>query len=153
MQMLAAQAFPFASEQRQGTYSMGWVGQGGVEPGTCLREVEGKPERGSWDAHPRGQWELLASREADDSSVIGNAQSPLPAAADTELIPAQVPAETKPSKPQRLSQSSVRCRKTKALAWNHSVVINVSLGAIQMEGLRARGCLDFIYSLNRPLLF
>lgn len=64
MQMLAAQAFPFASEQRQATYSMGWVGQGRVEPGTCLREVEGKPERGSWDAHPHGQWELLASREA-----------------------------------------------------------------------------------------
>lgn len=138
----------------------------GMEADTCLREVEEKPERaqggGSWDAHPHGQWELLASREAaaetetetetDKSSVIGNAQSPLPGAADTGLIPAQVTAETKPSKPQCLSQSSVRCRNTKALAWNYSVMINVSLGAIQMEGLRAHGCLDFIYSLNRPLL-
>ena len=140
----------------------------GVEADTCLREVEEKPKRaqGGGPGTPThadngSYWlpgrqppetETETETETDKSSVIGNAQSPLPGAADTGLIPAQVTAETKPSKPQRLSQSSVRCRKTKALAWNHSVMINVSLGAIQMEGLRARGCLDFIYSLNRALL-
>lgn len=135
-----------------------------MEADTCLREVEEKPEKaqGGGPGMPThadngsywlpGRQPPETETETDKSSVIGNAQSPLPGAADTGLIAAQVTAETKPSKPQRLSQSSVRCRKTKALAWNHSVMINVSLGAIQMEGLKARGCLDFIYSLNRPLL-
>ena len=125
---------------------MGWggpwdgVGPVGVEADTCLREVEEKPERaqGGGPGTPThadngSYWlpgrqppetETETETETDKSSVIGNAQSPLPGAADTGLIPAQVTAETKPSKPQRLSQSSVRCRKTKALAWNHSVMIN-----------------------------